>query len=67
MPPAIAPDHSEREFLGTVLHAHPNATEQAAGVTEDDFRADAHRRVWRAISAIWDAGSLAMLDRWRCG
>ena len=61
--PDPAADHAEREFLGVLLHAHPDAAEQAAGVTEGDFRIDAHRHIWRAISALWDAGRPATLDR----
>jgi replicative DNA helicase len=58
-----AHDRAERELLGTVLHAHPEAAERAAGVTESDFRVDAHRRIWRAMTALWDDGRPADLVR----
>jgi replicative DNA helicase len=63
MPPSTAHDHAEREFLGVVLRAPDESAQHAAGVVESDFRVDAHRRIWKAMTALWDSGRAADLVR----
>jgi replicative DNA helicase len=46
--------HAERALLGGLLRNPEAVAEAVTLVREGDFYADAHRRVWGALVALWD-------------
>jgi replicative DNA helicase len=49
-------DRLERQVLGALLRDGAVIADVVRLLREDDFRVDAHRRVWSAIIALWDEG-----------
>jgi replicative DNA helicase len=51
-----AADRAERSLLGSMLRSNPAIADTVRIVREEDFRADAHRKVYASIVALWDRG-----------
>jgi replicative DNA helicase len=57
---AEAADRLERSVLGGVLRDPRQMAHAAQALTAECFRTDAHRKLWSALAALWDAGGAAV-------